>query len=136
MKDESEEEPGGSGSDSAFCLLPSSLTRDPGGTVMRWKAVGVLLVVLAGVGASLGFYWPFGRRPAELKLAGIVEIQEVRLGPRVAGRVKEVKVQEGDRVKPKQVLVTLEVPELEAQRDMLAAQVRVAEADLLKAENG
>src|SRR5262245_45239995 len=103
---------------------------------MRWKSIGLGLVVLAGVGAGLGFAWPFTKRGEALKLPGTGGVQEVQLAARVPGRVKEVLVTEADAVKAGQVLVRLEVPELEAQREVLRAKLRGAEADLKKAENG
>jgi multidrug resistance efflux pump len=95
-----------------------------------------VILALAGVVTSLGFYWPFGNGRTELRLPGVVEIQEVRLGPRVAGRVSEVRVLEGELVKPGQVLVSLDVPELEPQREQARARLKQAEADLEKARNG
>jgi HlyD family secretion protein len=105
---------------------------------MRVKLVGAILVgvVLAGVAAALGFAWPFGRKSQELKLPGLVEIHEVRLGPRVAGRVKEVLVKESDVVEPGQVLLRLDVPDLEAQRAVWQAKVQEAQAEYEKATNG
>src|SRR5947207_3143613 len=105
---------------------------------MRIKLIGLgsALVVAAGVAAALGFAWPFGKRSAELKLPGVVEIHEVRLGPRVPGRVKEVLVKESDTVEAGQVLLRLDVPELEAQRQVWLAKVEDARAEYEKAANG
>jgi HlyD family secretion protein len=103
---------------------------------MRWKAMAVVTFLLACVAAGLGFFWPWGRHDDVLRLPGVVEIQEVRLGPRVAGRVREVLVQEGDNVKAGQVLVRLEAPELKAQHEQAQARVRDAEALLEKARQG
>src|SRR5947209_13877652 len=103
---------------------------------MRVKTLVVVVVVLGGVAAALGFSWPFGHRPKVLKLPGMVEIHEVRLGARVGGRVREVLVKESDVVAPGQVLVRLDVPELEAQRRVLQAKVQEAAAEHLKAKNG
>jgi multidrug resistance efflux pump len=97
----------------------------------------VLAVVALGAGAvALGCFWPFGNGQASLRLSGIVEIQEVRLGSKVGGRVDKIAVAEGDLVKPGQPLVYFEVPELTAQRDQLRAKVKAAEADVERAENG
>jgi HlyD family secretion protein len=103
---------------------------------MRWKAVAVVVFLLAAAAAGLGFFWPWGRRADVLRLPGVVEIQEVRLGPRVAGRVREVLVQEGDAVQAGQVLVRLEAPELKAQLEQAVAKLRDAEALLDKANRG
>jgi multidrug resistance efflux pump len=103
---------------------------------MRWKSVALLIVLLAGVAAGFGFFWPFGNRGDVTRLPGVVEIQEVRLGSKIGGRVAEVLVAEGDVVKPGQVLVRLEAPELEAQREQLSARLQEAESSLDKAKNG
>lgn len=97
-----------------------------------------LVIVAIGitVAAGLGFFWPFSRGGNELQLPGIVEIQEVRLGSKIGGRVKDIEVEEGAEVSEKQPLVTFEVPELEAQRAQVEARVRAMEADYQKAKNG
>jgi multidrug resistance efflux pump len=71
-----------------------------------------------------------------LVLPGIVEIQEVRLGSKVGGRVARVLVQEGDLVSPGQNLVLFEAPELENQREQLRAKLAAAQAELDKALAG
>jgi HlyD family secretion protein len=96
--------------------------------------VGAALVV--AVAAGLGFWCPFGGRQKELKLPGVVEIQEVRLSSKVGGRVAKVAVAEGDLVSPGQPLVYLEAPELQAQRAQAQARLEAASADLDKARNG
>jgi multidrug resistance efflux pump len=81
------------------------------------------------------FVWSLGGRSDVLRLPGVVEIQEVRLGSKIGGRVAEVLVAEGDLVKAGQVLVRLETPELEAQREQLSARVLEVESALEKAKN-
>jgi multidrug resistance efflux pump len=93
-----------------------------------------LLMTAAAV--SLGFYWPFGDNHGGRRYFGVVEIQEVRLGSKVGGRVAEVLVQEGQRVEAKQELIRFDVPELQAQRDQAAAKVEAAQAALDKAIAG
>jgi multidrug resistance efflux pump len=102
---------------------------------------GVLLAVLA---AGVGFFWPFGNRGKDLRLAGIVEIQEVRLGSKVGGRVKEVVGRTGDSnnggnlegvvVEAGQPLVIFDVPELESQYEQAKARMETARADFDKAK--
>lgn len=103
---------------------------------MTRKTWLVTVALLAGLAAGLGFFWPFSHGPAELHFPGIVEIQEVRLGSKIGGRVKQVSVEEGSTVQENQALVTFDVPELEAQRSQLEARVRAMEADYEKAKNG
>jgi multidrug resistance efflux pump len=66
----------------------------------------------------------------------VVEVQEVGLGPKVAGRVGQVLAKEGEVVEPGQVLVMLDAPELAAQVRQARARVHGAAADLDKAHNG
>ncbi len=116
---------------------------------MTRKRVLALAALLAAVLSALGFFWPFGPpgevwrslwpfggSTNELHLAGVVEIQEVRLGSKVGGRVAEVCVREGDLVQPGRLLVRFEAPELEAQRDQWQARLKSMEAELEKAKNG
>ncbi len=93
-------------------------------------------LVIAATAAGLGFHWPFNKGPAELRLPGIVEVQEVRLSSRVGGRVKSIAVKEGDLVKAGQPLVTFDLPELEAQREQALRRRQAMEAMLERARNG
>jgi multidrug resistance efflux pump len=103
---------------------------------MTRKAFVTGIVVIALGGAALGWYWTFGRHQGSLQLPGTVEVQEVRLGSKVGGRVAEVLIREGDLVQPGQLLVRFEAPELEAQREQWAARVQSMVAALDKARNG
>jgi multidrug resistance efflux pump len=103
-----------------------------------------VLVVLAAGAAALVYFWPFGPRTDELRLQGIVEIQEVRLGSKVAGRVERLGynprthqlIKEGDVVEKDQELVAFEVPELTAQRAQWYARVQADRAALDRARTG
>ena len=103
---------------------------------MSWKSMLAGVVLLAAVAATLGFFWPFGNGARVLRLPGLVEIQEVRLGSKIGGRVAEVLINEGDLVEAGQVLVRLEAPELEAQREQWQARVLAASAALERMRNG
>src|SRR5262245_53038782 len=92
--------------------------------------------LVAAVAAASGCWWLLGERGTELRLQGTVEIQEVRLGSKIGGHVAEVLIREGDLVQTGQVLVRLEAPELEAQREQLLARVRAMSAALDKMRNG
>ena len=103
---------------------------------MRWKILFATAVSVAAAAGALAFSWPFGGPDAALRLPGTVETQEVRLGSKTGGRVAEVLVAEGDLVRPGQVLVRLEAPELEAQQRQAEGNLRAAEAELEKARSG
>ena len=95
-------------------------------------AGGLVLAALVG----LGFYWPFGKKDEVLRLPGVVEVREVRLGSKLGGRVASTHVNEGDVIRAGQLLVRLEAPELKAQLEQWEARLESAEAALKKAEDG
>jgi multidrug resistance efflux pump len=100
------------------------------------KTLVLTVLLLAAGGVALGFYWPFRSGSQVLRLQGVVEIQEVRLGSKVGGRVEKLWVAEGDLVSPGTKLVTFEVPELRAQQAQLQAKVKAAETELERILNG
>jgi HlyD family secretion protein len=93
--------------------------------------VVLLVLVAAGYGAYR-FY--LSRQPYEW--SGTVEARIVYLGSRVGGRIKEVKVKEGDDVQLGQELITLEPGDLPAQRLGALGQLEQAQANLQKLEAG
>jgi len=90
----------------------------------------------AAVAAGAGCFWLYGERHPNLLLHGTVEVQEVRLGSKIGGRVAEVLTREGNLVQPAQLLVRFEAPELEAQREQWQARVQSMTAALEKMQNG
>src|SRR2546423_1553730 len=87
------------------------------------------------VAAGLYYWDPFADKNG-LRFPGVVEIQEVRLGSKIGGRVAQVLAREGFDVYPGDVLVIFEEPELETMRDQLKARVEAAKAELDRAVNG
>ena len=96
--------------------------------------LSVLLVATAA--GSVGAWYLLRGTPETIRLAGVVESQEVRLGSRVGGRVEKLLVAEGDMVQPGQVLAVLAIPEILAQRDQAKARVAAAQAARDRAYNG
>ena len=83
----------------------------------------VILVLVSGV----WFY--FVNRPIrEVIATGTMEAIEVNVGSKIAGRILEIKVEEGDKVKRGQVLATLEVPEVKAKVREAGAAVAAAKS--------
>src|SRR5437764_6162388 len=104
---------------------------------MRRNALVGVLVLVVVAGAALAWYFgPWRTGNGVLRLPGVVEIQEVRLGSKIGGRLKDVKIAEGDIAEAGQPLVEFEVPELQAQYEQQQARVAAAEADADKAHNG
>jgi HlyD family secretion protein len=104
--------------------------------VRRTPVLLATAALLAACAAALGFFWPFGNHQEVLRLPGIVEIQEVRLGSKVGGRVLKVLAREGEMVKPGEELVVFDVPEVQAQLEQAQAKLAAAYADWEKAEAG
>jgi HlyD family secretion protein len=96
----------------------------------------LLLPALALAGA-IGLYGWFAQvhpTAGSLILQGNVEIRQVNLGFKVAGRIAQLAVDEGDRVQEGQVLGTLEkvyfedtLAQMRAQRDQMAANLEKME---------
>lgn len=74
-----------------------------------------------------------GRVDANSLPTGTVENKEVDVNSKIPGRVVEVTVAEGHRVKPGQVLARLDTADLEAKEKELVAQVSAAKAQLEQA---
>jgi HlyD family secretion protein len=95
---------------------------------MNSRRVVFLLLFIA---AAVGGYWWYYLRPApngQLILQGNVEIRQVNLGFKVAGRIEKLDVDEGDTVRPGQALASLEkvyfedaLAQARAQRDQMGA---------------
>lgn len=98
------------------------------------KFLGILILAAALMAAA--YYLPNYSFSRNLTISGVVEIQEVRLGSKIGGRVAEVLIREGEIAKPGQLLVVFESPELQAQVQQQQSRVSWAEANLLKARNG
>jgi len=99
----------------------------------RWRPSGhkwLLLVVAIAVAAAAYFGWQ-ALQPAKLpegfaKSNGRMEATEIDIAAKLAGRLKELRVNEGDFVNAGDVLARMDT-------DVLAAQLLEAEADLRKA---
>jgi len=83
---------------------------------------------------ALGAYAAYARRLANgpLEWSGTVEARTISVGSRQGGRVKDVLVREGDRVKAGQALVVLEPGDLQAQLAQAQGQYGQMEANLDK----
>ena len=72
----------------------------------------------------------------KLTVAGVfLPYQEVELHAKVAGYIRRINVDIGDKVKEGQVLATLDVPELQAQVVGAQASVRRTQAEIARATN-
>ncbi|MBM3997711.1 MAG: HlyD family efflux transporter periplasmic adaptor subunit [Planctomycetes bacterium] len=101
---------------------------------MNWKiGIGLFVAALILVGVGWAF-WPGNGNV--LRLPGVVEVQEVRLGSKVGGRVESVQVKEGAIITKGQSLVIFEAPELRNQKEQMQARVDAAVAEWERAVAG
>ena len=69
-------------------------------------------------------------------LFGKIETREIKLGSKVGGRVVTVHIEEGQLVRPGQLLVSFDRAELQAQRAQINAQIALQRARLEQLLNG
>ncbi|MCA8924875.1 MAG: efflux RND transporter periplasmic adaptor subunit [Planctomycetes bacterium] len=103
-------------------MTPRGLTRVAGGLLV----VGALLAGLIAGNTPRG----------PLTVSGQLEADEVRVGSRIGGRVRQVHVEEGAAVIASQVLVTLEPFDLEERIAEAQAQLEAARAHSARLEAG
>jgi HlyD family secretion protein len=97
--------------------------------------VALAVLVIAGLATS-GFGLFGAHQPKELALSGNVDIRQVDLGFRVAGRIAEIPFDEGARVSAGAVLARLHTAPYEAAAAASRAQIGVNAAELAKQRNG
>ena len=100
------------------------------------------LVIISGVVAVLSIagwfiYQQFGTTPQHiLTLQGNIDIRQVNVGFRVTGRVKEMKLEEGDVVHAGDLIATLDDVPYQDQVRLAEAQVAQEQANYAKMVNG
>ena len=96
---------------------------------MGARVTKVALAVIVLLGAGLAVTWASRRWSTDgpLAVTGTIEALQVDVSPKIAGRIVQRTVREGDRVRRGQLLVRLDAEELEA-------DVRRAEAAALAAD--
>ena len=93
----------------------------------------VSLLVAITLIAVVGF---FILKPRKEIVQGQVEAKEVRVSGKIPGRILEIRVNEGDRVKAGDTLAILQSPEIEAKLQQALSVQKAAEAQNNKALKG
>jgi HlyD family secretion protein len=86
------------------------------------------LLISAGALAASLLLTGCDRNARSRTVSGTIETDEARVASRYGGRVEKLFAQEGDSLKPGQVIVELNAAELHARRDQVAAQLAELEA--------
>jgi HlyD family secretion protein len=101
---------------------------------MKKRIILILIVLAAGAAITYGIRG-FGRAPTNrIVVSGNIELTEVNLAFKTAGRLIERTVDEGDAVKKGQVVARLDRDQLLAQRERETAALASAQAQLAQAE--
>lgn len=101
------------------------------------KAFAAILVVAAIIVLASVIYPKLAQPKSQaLVFTGMVEAREIQVGSKIGGRITDVLIKEGDKVKQQDIIVKFDVTELLAERDLLEAQIAEVEANLLKLKNG
>lgn len=95
------------------------------------KLTAKLCIACVIIGSGFFVYNKYFDNSDEIILNGNVEIEDVNLSFRVAGRVKKIFVDEGDIVKTGDTIASLETDILEANLQLAAAQLLDAKANLI-----
>ncbi len=102
---------------------------------MRKRILVVVVLVLAAAGASTYFFRRSNHRQnGRIVVSGNIELTEVNIAFKTAGRLIERTVDEGDVVKKGQEIARLDRDQLMAQRDREAASLQSAISQLAQAE--
>lgn len=94
--------------------------------------IALVLVAVMAVVILVGIFLP---KPKEV-LQGQAETSDYRVSSKVPSRVKELRVQSGDKVQAGDTLVILDSPEVEAKMEQAQAAEAAAKAVAQKAQNG
>ena len=108
--------------------LPQLVEHQPVGARQRWTRIGILLLL---AGASLGgVYWQMHRvapLPAYIVYGnGRLEADPIDIATKFAGRILELRADEGDMVKAGQVVALMDVRDLDASLKKSQSQAEAA----------
>jgi len=101
----------------------------------KYKIFNVALGLLIALAVIIIAGWLF-LKPAPMVIQGEVDATQIRISSKVAGRISQLHVSEGDRVTPGQLLVSLESPEMQAKLVQAKAAEQAAMAQEEKAQRG
>src|ERR1035437_8831869 len=99
------------------------------------KRILIVVVMLAAAGAAVWAVCGVGKGPGNrLLLSGNIELNEVTIAFKTAGRLLERTVDEGDAVKKGQVIARLDRDQLMTQRERETAGLASSESQLAQAQ--
>lgn len=112
----------------------SDVLHDDATTPPGKRRLGPILIVVLLVVVVLGL-WLAWRSPAD-QIQGMADADTINVAAKITARVAELKVREGDRVQPGQVLFLLDSPEVAAKEQQAHGALAAAQAVADKADEG
>ncbi len=101
---------------------------------MKKRIIPIVLVLAAAVGGVLAFRGMGHDDPNRIMVSGNIELEEVNIGFKTAGRLIERTVDEGDMVHKGQIIARLDRDQLTAQQQRETAGVRSSQFQMDQAE--
>ena len=103
---------------------------------MKKAVLIVVVLALLAVGGWVGWQRLYPAPQQASVFYGNIDVRQVSLAFEGSGRVAQVRVEEGDRVKVGQPLAVLDTRTLQLQADQAQAQLQVQEENLRRLQNG
>lgn len=91
-----------------------------------------IIIIVAIIGLSVWFM----NKPTQVTIQGQVDATQINVSPKIAGRLEQVLIKEGDMVKEGDLLAVLSTPELDAKLVQAESAKAAAEAQDKKAKKG
>jgi HlyD family secretion protein len=91
-----------------------------------------IIIIVAIIGLSIWFM----NKPIQATIQGQVDATQINVSPKIAGRLEQVLIKEGDMVKEGDLLAVLSTPELDAKLVQAESAKAAAEAQDKKARKG
>jgi HlyD family secretion protein len=96
-----------------------------------------IIITLLAITAAL-VWWFFLRAPATpreiIAVSGRIESDDSAVAAKVAGRIREIRVREGDEVKAGEIIALLDDDQIKAREEQSRAAVQQAEAKLMQSQ--
>ena len=126
--------PRGTPAEVGYNPVPDSATDHRRTALTARKPLALLLLAVCG-GAYFAYGAWFAEVP-ELTASGVLEARNIGVGSKVGGRIRDVRVREGEHVEGGQVLVVFEDGEQAARVEQGRGRLQLAQANLEKLQNG
>jgi HlyD family secretion protein len=108
-------------------VVPSPMPRRP--RRRSWRSLGLILLLLAAAGGGGIYWWRHAQTALPPGIAwgnGRLEADEIDIATKFAGRIAKLFVDEGDMVKPGQVVAVMDTRDLQASLEKAEALKRQA----------